>query len=154
MRNENINEKERCRQLMMAVLDGELSRIESDELQSLFKKYPDLKNEYLSFKQLKEVTNTMAFKNPDKEIWETYWYNIYNRIERGLAWFVLTLGASILIAYGLGEMFADVWKDANLSTILKIGIFAALAGLILLLISVLREKLFLRHHERYKEVKR
>lgn len=153
MRDKNIDERERCRHLMMAELDSELSRIESDELQSLFKKYPDLQKEYKSFKQLKEVTNTMAFKNPDKEIWETYWYNIYNRIERGLAWFVLTLGAAILIAYGLGQMFSNVWKDPNLPTIIKVGIFSALTGLILLLISVLREKLFLRRHERYKEVK-
>ena len=154
MRYENIDERERCRHLIMAKLDSELSRIEGDELQSLLNKYPDLKKEYQSFKQLKEVTNTMAFKNPDKEIWETYWYNIYNRIERGLAWFVLTLGAAILITYGLGQAFSGIWHDPNLPAIVKVGIFAALAGLILLLISVLREKLFLRQHERYKEIKR
>jgi len=154
MSNKNIDAEERCRQLMMAELDGEISSEEKTELKELLIKFPNLKQEYQSFNQLKEVTNTMAFKQPDPEIWETYWYNIYNKIERSLAWFILTLGAGILIIYGLGQAISNIWQDPELHVIIKVGIFGAMLGLLLLIISVLREKLFLRRHERYKEVQR
>lgn len=154
MSNTNIDKKERCRLLMMAELDGELAPSEKNELQDLLKSYPDLKKEIESFKQLKEVTNPMTLKKADPEIWETYWYNIYNRIERSLAWFIFSIGAGILIVYGIGQAISNIWQDPDISIIMKIGIFGVLLGVVLLLISVLREKLFVRRNERYKEVQR
>ena len=154
MSSNNINAEDRCRQLMMAELDGEISSEAKIELSELLQQFPNLKEELQSFTQLKEVTNTMAFKTPDPEIWETYWYNIFNKLERSLAWFILTIGAGILIIYGIGQAFLDVWQDPQISTIVKVGIFGASLGVFLLLISVLREKLFLRRQERYKEVQR
>jgi len=154
MNEKRIDKKERCRQLMMAEFDGEIKISKKEELLQLLNEFPDLNEEYKSFLELKEVTDTMSLKNPDPEIWETYWYSIYNKIERGLAWFILTIGAGILIVYGLGQVLANLWQDPNTPVLLKIGIFGALLGLILLLISVLREKLFLRRHERYKEVQK
>lgn len=154
MSEKRIDKKDRCRKLMMAELDGEIKISEKEELLQLLQEYPDLNKEYKSFREMKEVTETMSLKKPDPEVWETYWYKIYNKIERGLAWFILTIGAGILIVYGLGQALSNLWQDPNTPALLKIGIFGALLGLILLLISVLREKLFLRRHERYKEVKR
>ena len=154
MSEKRIDKKDRCRQLMMAEFDGKIKNSEKEELLQMLNKNPDLNEEYKSFLKLKEVTDTMSLKNPDPEIWETYWYGIYNKIERGLAWFILTFGAGILIVYGLGQALANLWQDSNTPILLKIGIFGALLGLILLLISVLREKLFVRRHERYKEVQR
>ena len=154
MSRKNINAEDRCRQLMMAELDGEISSEEKKELHELLQQNPNLKEELHSFTQLKEVTNTMAFKTPDPEIWETYWYNIYNKIERSLAWFILTIGAGILVIYGIGQAVLNIWEDPQISFIVKVGIFGAFLGVFLLLISVLREKLFLRRQERYKEVKR
>ncbi len=148
------DKKDRCRQLMMADLDGELSPFERNELQDLLNSFPDLIREIDSFRQLKEVTNPMTLKKADPEIWETYWYNIYNRIERSIAWFIFALGAGILIVYGIGEAMSGIWRDPDISVIIKIGLFGALLGVVLLLISVLREKLFVRRNERYKEVQR
>lgn len=154
MSEKRIDKKDRCRQLMMAKLDDEINASEREELLQLLKEFPDLNDEYKSFVELKEVTDTMSLHKPDPEIWETYWYGIYNKIERGLAWFILTIGIGILIVYGVGHALANLWQDPNTPILLKIGIFGVLLGLILLLISILREKLFLRRHERYKEVQK
>ena len=126
MSEKRIDKKDRCRQLMMAEFDGEIKKSEKDKLLQLLKEYPDLNEEYKSFLELKEVTDTMSLKNPDPEIWETYWYGIYNKIERGLAWFILTFGAGILIVYGLGQVLSNLWQDPNIPILLKIGIFGAL----------------------------
>ncbi len=149
-----LAEKERCQQLMMAEIDGETTGKEKAELSELLQKYPELSLEQSTFRQLKEVTQNMKLKQPDAEIWQTYWYNVYNRIERGFAWFIFTLGIGILIVYGLLQAVLDLWNEPNLPMIVKLGIFGILLGLVLLLISTLREKLFLRRHERYKEVKK
>jgi uncharacterized membrane protein len=145
--------KERCQALMMAALDGEITKAENSELQILLNRFPDLRVEYQSFTKLREVTKTMKLKEPDSDIWQTYWYNVYNRLERGLAWFIFTVGAAVVLAYSFGQVLFDLWKNSSLPLILKIGIFGLILGVILLLLSILREKLFLRKHERYKEIR-
>ncbi|MBN2029408.1 hypothetical protein JW824_04120 [bacterium] len=149
-----MDKQERCHLLMMAEIDGEISPSEKEELQRLLKEFPDCLSDFQSFKQLKEVTNKMALKKPDSEIWETYWYSIYNRIERSLAWLIFTVGVGILIVYGVVQLVSDLWQDTNIPLILKLGIFGTLLGLFILLISVIREKLYLKKNERYKEVQR
>ena len=148
------NEKERCRALMMSAIDGVISPDEKTELQTLLKKYPDLEQELKTFHQLKEVMDKVELQKPKDDLWKTYWYSVYHRMERGLAWFLFSVGAAILIAYGLFQAVMEIWVDTDLPLIIKIGIFSAILGTVVLLISVVREKLFLRRNERYKEVRR
>ena len=144
--------KERCQQLITAAVDGELAPGEEKELEQLLGRFPELRKEFHEFKSLKEVTKSMKIKSPDPEFWQVYWQNVYNRIERGLAWFLFTIGAGILITYGLVEGLLEILRDPNLSVIVKIGIFSLVLGLVMLLLSVIREKHFRKQHERYKEV--
>ncbi len=148
------NEKARCRILMMAALDGEITSDEQDELNQFLESDSELYGEFESFQQLKEVTDTMKTGEPKPEIWETYWISVYNRIERGLAWLLFSVGAAVLIVYSLMQICTGLWSDPELPLAVKCGIFGALLGLVLLLISVMREKLFLRRGERYKEIQR
>ena len=144
--------KERCQQLITAAVDGELAPGEEKELEQLLERFPELRKEFHEFKSLKEVMKSMKIKSPDPEFWQVYWQNVYNRIERGLAWFLFTIGAGILITYGLVEGLLEILRDPNLSVIVKIGIFSLVLGLVMLLLSVIREKHFRKQHERYKEV--
>ena len=154
MTNQPLDKKGRCHHLMMAEIDGEISPSEKEELQELLKEFPDCLSDFQSFRQLKEVTDKMALKKPSSEIWETYWYSVYNRIERKLAWLIFTVGIGILAVYGAIQLVSDLWQDTTIPFVLKLGIFGTLLGLFILLISVIREKLFLRQNERYKEVQR
>ena len=154
MIDQPLDKQERCHLLMMAEIDGEISPSEKEELQKLLKEFPDCLSDFQSFKQLKEVTDKMALKKPDSGIWETYWYSIYNRIERSLAWLIFTVGVGILVVYGVVQLVSDLWQDTNIPLVLKLGIFGTLLGLFILLISVIREKLYLKKNERYKEVQR
>lgn len=145
---------DRAHDLMMLLLDGQLKEAEKKELNRLLDRDPELHDEFQTLTRLKEVTDTMALKSPDKDVWNTYWYNVYNRIERGLAWFLFTLGAAVVIAYGFIHALCDLWKSRDLPWMIKLGICGAILGIVLLILSVIREKLFLRRHERYKEVQR
>ena len=152
MSEENNSKRERCQHLVMALIDGEISQSEKMELDNLIDNYSDLQKEYQEFLKLKEVTQTMKLKQPDQEIWQAYWQNIYNRLERGFAWTLFGFGAALLLAYGLYTFIIDIWRKTEIPILLKMGIYIALVGVILLLISIMGEKLFLWRNERYKEV--
>lgn len=154
--NEQMTAGERARfqHLLMGKIDGELTAQESSELQQLLRTYPQFKKEWNEFHKLKEVTTQMALKSPPKEIWDKYWVNIYNRIERSIAWILVSIGAVILITWGLFQAVENMLADTQLVGIVKIGIIFALAGFVILIVSVLREKLIMRKSDPYKEIQR
>jgi len=152
MNEKNIDEKEKCRLLMMALVDGEFTTEEKIELDTLINRFPDLQKEYKEFLILKEVTQTMKLKEPDQEIWLTYWQSIYNRIERNFAWLLFGIGAAVLLTYGLYALIINIWEATEFPLLIKFGIYVVMLGMVLLFISIIREKLFLWRNERYKEV--
>lgn len=85
---------------------------------------------------------------------EEYWKKFYNKVERVISWLILTLGAVILITYGIFKLFEGLIIDQEISIIVKVGIFCLIAGFVMLLISVVREKLILKKVDRYKEVEK
>ncbi len=149
-----MNQKhEQFRILMMKALDGELSPQEDTEFQQ-FLQDEAFRKEWLEFKQLKEVTQDMKFKNPPQEVWDSYWMNVYNRLERGLAWILFSIGAIIFLSYGLYQLFHAVMNGSELPLLLRVAIVALVIGTAILLVSVIREKLFVRKRDPYKEVQR
>ncbi len=146
--------EERIRQLMMSLLDGELNASEREELERLMAADPALEKEWGALVRLKEVTGTMSFRKPPDQIWEVYWTSVYSRLERGIGWILLSLGAMVLISYGAWKGVQELVADAGMPWFLKGAILATVVGLVVLLVSVLREKLFRRGRERYKDVDR
>jgi hypothetical protein len=145
---------ERARRLMMAELDGELDAAERQELNQLVAGDPELEKERKRFQRLKEVTDSMAFKPAPEEIWDSYWTSVYSRFERGVGWIFASIGAIILLAYGAWQGVQQLIADTEIPWFLKAAILAVVIGLVVLLVSVVREKVFLRSRQRYKDVER
>ncbi|HDQ00369.1 MAG TPA: hypothetical protein ENN22_14475 [bacterium] len=152
--NNAVAEKERFYCLLMGAIDDELSAEQATEFHEIVSKNSECRREWQNYQKLKEVTKTMKLKSPPAEVWDSYWKNVYNRIERGIGWIVFSIGAVILITYGLFKAVESVITDTQLELVLKIGIIAVIAGLVILLVSVAREKLLLRKTDPYKEVQR
>ena len=93
-------------------------------------------------------------ESPPEEQWRVYWQDVYNRMERGLGWILVSVGAIVLASYGLWEAVSEMLEDASVPWFLKLAFFALGAGAIILFVSALREKLFTRKHDPYKEVER
>ena len=146
--------KERFYQLLMGAVDQELTSSELKEFNHFVQTNPEYQKEWEQFQKLKEVTQAMKFKSPPKEVWDNYWLRTYNKIERGIAWIVFSIGAIILITYGLFKAIEAIIADPQLQSIIKIGIIAVLLGLAILLVSVVREKLFIKRSDPYKEIQR
>lgn len=144
---------DRKKELLMKVVDELATEDEKREFAELMKADSALEEEYRSFKEIKEVTDTIMFKDLPDSYWEGYWHGIYNRLERGIGWIFLSIGAIILLAFGAYHVLIDFFMSETVSLLVKVGVAIGGLGLIVLLVSIIREVLFARKHERYKEVK-
>lgn len=146
--------REEARMLMMAALDGEISPQQRKRLDEMLAEDELLRKEWKSMNEVKVATGSMGYDPPPEEFWDKYWTSVYNRIERGVGWVLVSLGVVVLIGYGLWRWLETLLADSGMPGFLKAAIFAVVIGLVILIVSVLREKVFLGSRERYKEVQR
>lgn len=154
MKTLNQQQDNRFKELLMKAVDGLLDTAEKTEFDTFIRDYEQCKTEWQVFRELKSITGSMQFKEPKKETWDMYWSNIYNRLERGFAWLLTTIGAVLLTGYGAYLFLIKFIPDPSVPLIVKAGVFLLAGGLIALTISILREKLFIRKSDPYKEIQR
>ena len=86
--------------------------------------------------------------------WDEYWSHVYNKIERGFSWIFISIGAIIILSFAAWNAIANLINDSQMSTFLKTGIFIFIIGMVVLLVSILREKLMVKKVDKYREVER
>jgi len=145
---------ERFEFLISGLLDGELDATEEQSLKEHLLLCDKCRRKHQELLRLKEVTDSVRFKDLSGEVWAGYWNNIYRRIERGLGWILLSVGAVILISFGLYESLSQFFADPEISLWVKIGVSALGLGFIILLVSIIRERIFAYRRDRYREVQR
>lgn len=145
---------DRVRELLMRALDDELDSAQRDELERLIADNPELQEEWNHLSRLKEVTAHMKLRNPPEEMWDGYWTSVYSRFERGLAWILVSVGAIVFGSWGAWAVVRDLMADNDLPTFVKWGILALTVGLVMLLVSVLRHRIFVSKSDPYKEIER
>ena len=149
-----ISQEDRFHILLMGAVDDELSAEEKAEFEKLLSSNEEYRKEFEQYKKLKEVTLQMRLPEPPMELWDSYWLNVYNRIERGISWLLITIGAVILLTFGSFKLVENVIASKELEWIAKAGILFVLGGLSVLVVSVVREKWFTRKKDPYREVMR
>lgn len=147
-----MNERFIC--LMEKYFDGNITQNEKQEFDQLILNNPDLKNEFEDQKRIKEVLNKMIMKNPSAEVWDSYWLGIYRKIERGFAWIAISVGLIIVSGFAIVTAIDAFLKDTTTPLIVKWGTGILLVGVLILLISLIREKIFTYKKDKYKEIQR
>jgi hypothetical protein len=146
---------EEIQQLMMKIVDGVASPEEEQALAETIKGNERWESELRAFKKIKEVTENMQFKELPDSYWSGYWQNIVRRTERALAWILLSASAVIIFGFASYTGLSRFYADPGVSAVLKVGVSLAVLGGIIMVVSIARERLFARKHERYeKEVER
>ena len=147
-------DRERAQALMMAALDGEIAPDERQELDRLIATFPELGAEWRRLARVKEVTEGMTLHEAPQEVWDGYWTSVYRRTERGLAWVLISAGAIVLAAYWLWHVAGALLADTSLPAGLRIAVVAIALGAVILIVSVIRERLFIHRKDPYKEIVR
>ncbi len=141
--------------MLTGYLDGELTPERSAELEAHLAACEACRRELAELTGLKEELAMMKFKEPPDVELERYWRSVYNRLERGLGWILLSVGAIIVLCYGAFQLIEEMIKDPRVAVLLKVGVVALVFGAVILFVSLLRERLAVRKVDKYsKEVER
>jgi predicted anti-sigma-YlaC factor YlaD len=140
--------------MMMAYLDNELDDQQKQTFQEHLASCPKCSAELKDFKKLKQLTDGVKFVEPEDKIWEQYWSNVYNRIERNIGWIFFSIAAILLVIYGGFKLIETIIKDQTVGLLLKLSLLALIVGLAILFVSVLRERIYFWRKDRYKDVRR
>ena len=142
------------KELLMGYLDNELSDEQRNRFEEHLAGCPECADELEQFRKLKAITDEVTLVEPEDKLWQDYWAGVYNRIERGIGWIVFSVAAIILTIYGGFRLIEDIIKDNTIGMLLKVGLLALIVGLAILLVSVLRERIYFWKKDRYRNVRR
>jgi ferric-dicitrate binding protein FerR (iron transport regulator) len=148
---ENAMDRDRAHALMMAALDGEASADDRRELDALLAHSPELAAEWRRLERLKEVTAGMTLRNAPEEVWDRYWTSTYSRVERGLGWLLLAAGALVLAGYWIWHVVEAFLAETGTPLFLRVAIAAVAVGGLILLVSVIREKIHTARRDPYQK---
>ncbi len=143
---------QKIKELISSYHNSHLSEDQKKMIEDHVEECEECRRELEEMGRFEEVMQKMELKQPPKEMWQVYWTSVYNRLERRIGWILLSIGAIIMLFFGGYKAVEGIIEDPTIPFIVKVGILAALGGLVILLVSVGRERIFVRKRERYKEV--
>jgi len=133
----------------MRLLDGELGPGEKDRYEEHVRSCDDCRRELREMGRIVGLTNDLRLKPPDEEFWARYWDNLYHRLERGTGFLLLVVGIVVLSAFAVYEAITS----PEFFTVKGVSIAAALLGLVVVFLSVARERYHESKSDPYKGVK-
>lgn len=137
--------------LMSGHLDGELTPGQEATLKEFLSTSEEGRAELERLRGLVDAASRLSIEAPPEEVWDTFYDNIYNQLERRSGWFITIVGATSLVCYVVFHFMVGSWA----SPIQKLLIAGPLIGLFILFVSVLRQRIFVAKTDRYsREVKR
>lgn len=138
--------------LLSAYLDGELDPADSVRVEAALAADPAVRRLLEDLQRVKDLAATVRLKEAPAEAWEGFRDSIYNRGERSLGWLLLITGSALVAGWGALQLVAAIWNEPDLPGPVRFGILGVVAGLALLLLSVVRERIHTRRRTRYKDV--
>ncbi|MEE9554477.1 MAG: zf-HC2 domain-containing protein [candidate division Zixibacteria bacterium] len=138
--------------LLSGLIDGELEDEQKKTIEDHIVSCDNCREEYSRLLKLKEVTNDMKHYDLPDRLMAGYWQGIYSRTERGFGWILLSIGAILLVTFAAWHLLNGFFLDPTVPVFLKAGLGLFLFGMIILLVSIIRERLFSKKHDRYDEV--
>jgi len=77
---------ERYNELLMGLLDGELSDAERRDVELHLMECPDCRTEYREFQKLAHLTSSLRFPEPNPEVWDHYYEGVCRRMRGITSW--------------------------------------------------------------------
>ena len=136
--------------LLMGLLDGELEPEEAQKVNTHLHRCAGCREEYEQLRQSGKKIETVSFVEPQDEVLNALWKRPYSRFTRNASLFLILAGYLVLILFGIFEFV----QDRSEATLPKVATVAICVGFIVLLCSVIRERLRSYKTDPYKEIER
>ena len=133
----------------MRLLDGELGVEEKTQYEEHVKNCADCRRELKEIGRVVELTNDLKLRAPDEEFWARYWDGLFHRLERGTGFVLMIAGILVVLAYAVYEAVTS----PEFFTVKGISIAVILLGLVVVFLSVVRERYHESKSDPYKGVK-
>jgi len=133
---------------LMAYLDGEMDARQRSEFEKILLDSPPLQQQLAQFQRLQGLMQNVRIPEPRLELWDEYSRKGGEKAFRLVGWLLFVAGALIV---ALGSEYL-LWRSDEIPWILKAGITFMIAGLAVLLASVLSRRRCESKTDRYKEI--
>ena len=140
--------------LLSAYLDDELETDDILRIESHLAGCAACSRKLVDLRRVSDLTQSLRIKEPPPEEWETFWVSLYNRRERSLGWLLLCLAIIVCGGFGLYQAVVGLFQAEALPWYVKGGILTGCGGVMPLLVSAIRERIFTRRRTRDDQVKR
>ena len=144
--------------LMMGLMDQELTPEEAGRVNDHLTRCQACREEYEQLRDTAGKLSAISFREPTDEVLEEFWKHPYNALERNAGIYLVLGGLAALLCYGGYLSVTSLSWQSLLSggedVILKLGVAALLIGSLLLLVSVIRERVRTSRNDPYKDIKR
>lgn len=134
----------------MRYLDGEMTAAERIEFSEHLESCGVCRQAISELGSVERLTGMMKIRDPQDDFWEAYWKSLFRRSERKTGWLLLIAGAALVVLYALWKGVTDFGEI----TFIKVITIAVAAGFVILLISVIRERVHQYKSDRYKDIER
>lgn len=154
MKNERTEGMSEYRDLLMRALDGELDAEEMSAFEALLAQDEELREEWRRLSRAREATMGLELRNPPEEVWDGYWTSVYSRVERGVGWLLLSVGAIVVGSWAVWRWVGALLADTTLPLVVRYGVLAVFFGLVILLVSVVRHRVNVFRTDPYRDIER
>jgi anti-sigma factor RsiW len=144
-------EPERDAPLLSGYVDGELGPADRALVEAWLDTDEHVREEVARLVRLNAFTDHLVLRQAPAEAWDEFLVRRPHRTERSLGWLLLLCAVALLGGFLLLRLGA-LLLVATIPVVLRLGVFVGSVGLLLLLISVLRERSFARKRDRYDDV--
>ena len=134
--------------LICKVVDGTATSEEEKVMNELNEKNSEVHQEFNAQKKIADSIRSVGLPELDDSLRQQFISGIYNKLERKTGWIISIIGIILVLSYGIYEFITE----PDINTVYRIGIAAIIVGFGLLFSSVLRVRVKLRKHDKYKEV--
>lgn len=145
-----MNDCEKYHPMLVGLTDNELTPEEINDVNKHLNRCKKCRKEFDEMKEMSGKLGLPSFKEPEDEVLEKLWKSPYSRFARNAGIVMVIGGYLALVGYALYEFMIN--KSEELFP--KIAIAALVIGFLIILGSVIRERIKTSKVDKYKEVKR
>jgi anti-sigma factor RsiW len=139
--------------MLSAYVDGELGIDDRAMVESWLEMDERARQEVDRLVQMKAFTDHLALRPAPREAWDDFHDRFSSRSTRGVGWTLLWVGVGIVGIY-VAVRVVLVLLALAMPLIVRLGLLMVAIGLLTLLISAIRERVFAKKNDRYDDVVR
>jgi anti-sigma factor RsiW len=144
------SQHEEIRQMLSAYLDGELTQGEAQRVEVHLEDCESCRRSLGDLARLQELTRELAFAEPPEARMKELEKSLSVQAPRRLGWVFVVAGAVAWLAYG-AVTYVRHWRPPTVEELLA---SAVVTGFVLLLVSVVVERLRQLPHDKYRRIEK